>query len=243
MNDIDKVKDIVEDICKLVTTSANGLIEKNFEEDPKNSINTLFLKRYYYSLVTISKILDCYQEDKFFHFPICLILRSNILDFLIQCKFICIMREDASNIIEIKRLLADHFNTLKKDKEKFKQNESRLKEIFSEFADSENGELMKGELSAYKIYEYLRNDNEFSEDSMAYEIYNEFSKIEHFGAFTPMFQDESNGEKIFDRIIEAIKYVRFGIQNSLINIIEENINFSSIDLKINTLREKRFSEI
>jgi len=240
MNDIDKVKDILEDICKLITTSANGLIEKNFDENPKISINMLFLKRYYYSLVTISQILDRYQEDKFFHFPICMILRTNLLDFLIQCKFICLMREDASNIIEIKRLLADHFNTLQKDKEKFKQNESRLKEIFPEFVDRENGDLMNGELKAYGIYKYLKNDKEFSKDSSAYEIYDEFSKIEHFGVLTIEFQDEVNSENIFDRILEAIKYVQIGVQNSLVNL-DLLPDFTPINDKIIRLREKRFS--
>lgn len=240
MDDVEKIKEITDDLCKLVSQSVNGILEKNFSEDPRNYLNTLFLKRYYYSLKTISQIFDRYKEDKFFHFPICLILRTNLLDFLIQCRILILMGENPNNLHGLKSLLADHFSNLRKDKNKFNEIESKLKELFPEFINEKSGNLVDGELSAYKIYSFIKDDPQFKEDSLAYDIYDVFSKIEHFGAISFILQDEDNDEMLFDRIVEAIKHVRFGIENSLLNL-DIRADFDMIDEKIMKLRDDRFS--
>jgi hypothetical protein len=148
------------------------------------------------------------------------------------------MRDDSNNISEIKKMLGDHFRTLSSDKETFGKTEHLYKQIFAEFVD-ENGVLMKGKLSAYHIYEELKEDKDFAEDSRAYEIYNLFSKIEHFGILTFGIQDEENNDNILDAIIEAIKYVWIGMKNSLINL---NFDFGSLDGRFIELRNHRFSE-
>lgn len=237
MDDVKKIKEIIDDICRLVAESVNGIPEKSFNDDPKFFLNSFFLKRYYYNLIAVSELTKRYQEDPFFHFPICLILRTNLHDFLIQYKFIALMEYDSNNITEIKKLLGDHFRTLSSDKETFSKAEQRYKKIFSDFVD-ENGVLMKGKLSAYQIYVDLKNDKEFAEESNAYNIYNQFSKIEHFGVLTFGIQDELNYEILLDRIIEAIKYVIVGVQTSLANL-NIKLDFNSLDARFIEIRNHR----
>ncbi|MBN2348031.1 MAG: hypothetical protein JXJ22_04290 [Bacteroidales bacterium] len=71
-----------------------------------------------------------------------------------------------------------------------------------------------------KIAKILASDPRYIIDSIAYDLYNVFSKFEHFGALAFDFQKDLVDFKNIEQnsLIRSISYVFYGLDNLILNL-------------------------
>lgn len=207
--------------------------------NPTN-VRLLFIKRFHYNSLAILRLIDDYKNDQSFKLPLFIILRSCISDFL-SLKYIDKIIKDnkeSQDLIEqtIKGYLVDNIKFLKREIDYLLQDGElsidkadadwkNIQTLYSEFFDTDTGELISSEYKQpSQIKRFLKDDERYLLDSKAYDLYNLFSKFEHLGALSFDLQKDREEYTDFEQksIIMAISWIFFGLELLIVNLPENN---------------------
>jgi len=229
MKKIDKLVLLIDEYCHLTEPLLDKEEKIDRKENFKRFIEILFLERFYYNLLAISPLLKLYKKDQNYKFPLGLLLRTGISDFLTFHYFILKSKEylPTGNLaeVEIRQFLVGGLHYLERDlenelssgkitKQFYEEVRASLRKMYEEFYDSSSGELLKKnelKISAIKN-ELADSDQEWT--ITAYNGYSFFSKYEHISALTFDLQKIHLLDIDYDinGIVMALCYIFWGIE-------------------------------
>ena len=185
---IDNYKSIADELLQLIN------IHFKSEPDRLKNIAILMLQRYYTGLISLSPLIKEFKLYKPIEFTYALILRTLLLDYITieYLKFQKELGEDcfSESLEKLNYLSADYANrycdSLKNDKEGFRKYISTnfFPENFEIDTTTGNSKIKKTKsLPPWKMAEFFKDKKEpYAYD--AYEIYLNYSLIEHFSNLT-----------------------------------------------------------
>jgi hypothetical protein len=208
-----KIEDLTNafDRCSdLYKDTIDCLQKPDIGNDIEGFCNYLFLIRFKYNFAAISSLLKLYLNDSYFKIPIFLILRTCLSDVLTLYYFLLETKNDSDNKKSksiILGYLADslhrEINNLKNKKgitgNDYDEALNSLKQLFPIFFTDSNNLIKNENLSFYKIYEKLKDDDKLSWISNAFEYYNYLSKFEHVSILTNEMQEFHTKHNDFDK--------------------------------------------
>lgn len=218
-------------------------------------INISFLKRFYYNFLTIKNLLGLYKDDHNYKFPLGILLRTGLSDFLTYFYFILLEKQSNINSEQFRKeclkFLSGQLYYAKKEIElnlsQGKINSTHyhlllenLYNIFPDFIDSTTGELIENKyMTISQIRKELEKDDELKYAAEAYKAYDIFSKYEHVGALTFGLDDSQITKIDFDisGIISSTIFMAWGIETIIMTFPEYNNLKASLNLIIKDLRK------
>ena len=217
---LEKIRASIEDY-KIHADELLKMINIHFakEEDRLRNIAILTIQRYYSGLISLSTLMKEYKFYKPIEFTYALILRTLILDFItveyLKSQYELGQDEFNEALKGVNCISAKDSNRfcdkLEKDKEGFRS--FIAKKIFPEnFSIDENtgeSKLIKSDkIAPRKMAEFFKDKNEtYAFD--AYELYSQYSLIEHFNnlTFSAMQGDDKSDLK---NIVWSMFYIFHG---------------------------------
>lgn len=221
---------LVEKYTQLVKTLIDTHKDVDREKDLKLYVRIIFLERFYYNSLAIKNILELYKNDKNFKFPLGLLLRTGLSDFLTFFYFVLIVKENFPNVqfieLEIKKFLSGNIQFLQKEielnlsqakitKKQHDEVMHNIQKIYSDFFDPITGELIVGkQINFSDIKKKLEKNHDLKWAALAYKAYDVFSKYEHVGALTNDLQKNHLKNNDFDMngIIISTIFIYKGVE-------------------------------
>lgn len=228
--------------------------EKYPELDFMEKIHYLFFHRFYYNIQALTKIFELYREDGYMIFPIGLLVRTSLLDYMVYLFFIEKLNDVtiSDKELEIKKYLVDaihryHLDIDEKLKRReinelqYRQASADVRRLYPEYF--KNSEPIKGsQTSPRKIIDYLktRNAKLYEESLKAYNAYTMLSKYEHVGAFTYDIYRSHLRDAKFDigGIVNCLLQLHFAIHLIFRHISSDEKLDKELGDSINILAEK-----
>lgn len=250
---MDKIDNLIILIDKY-TEIIKPLIDKNKSIDRKKDlelfVNLAFLERFYYNSCAIKALLELFKNDHNYKFPIGLLLRTCLSDFLTYFYFLLIVKEnypnDESINNEIKQFLVGNIHSLKKEidwslknkkitKQLYDEAWQDIKRLYDDFFDPLTGKLINDKNIAIAVIKNkLKTHQDMEWAAFAYEGYALFSKYEHFGAFTYDLQKFHllNDDFDINGIIMSTNHIYWCVEEIVKSMKEyENLKFHLGELR------------
>jgi hypothetical protein len=230
---MDKIDNLIILIDKY-TGLIKQLIDKNKSLDRKKDlelfVKIIFLERFYYNSGAIKALLELFKNDHNYKFPLGLLLRTGLSDFLTYSYFLLIVKENYPDIDlinnEIKQFLAGNIHSLKREidwnlSNKKITNQQRdeawqnIKRLYDDYFDPLSGKLINDKnIRISDIKKKLEKHQDLEWAAFAYERYAVFSKYEHVGALTYDLQKVHLQNVNFDinGIIMSTIHIYWGVE-------------------------------
>lgn len=230
MNKIDNLVTLIDNYTELV----KPLIDKNKSIDRKKDlelfVKVAFLERFYYNSCSIKALLELFKNDHNYKFPLGLLLRTGLSDFLTYFYFLSIVKENYPNVEsinkEIKQFLVGNIHFAKREIDRNLSNKKitrqqrdedwqNIKRLYDDFFDPLTGKLIDAKnIGIADIRTKLEKHQDTEWVASAYNSYAVFSKYEHFGAFTHDLQKFHllNDDFDINGIIMSTIHIYWGVE-------------------------------
>ena len=200
MDKIDNLIILIDKYTELIKPLIDKNKRINRKKDLELFVKVAFLERFYYNSCAIKALLELFKNDHNYKFPLGLLLRTGLSDFLTYFYFLLIVKENYPNVDsinnEIKQFLVGNIHSFKREidwslSNKKITNQQRdeawqnIKRLYDDFFDPLTGKLIDDKnIGIAAIKKKLEKHQDMEWAAFAYEGYAIFSKYEHVGALT-----------------------------------------------------------